>query len=130
MLSIANEHGRLAWLAHKLDGKRYRICALLHRITGLGHPGTLKPRLFAKFVHFMDEVAVAKVEEMHLIARIEAVEQRHRLLRLEHRLRMAGPMSSRRATSDNKDICPPERRAKTSSLWKALLFWYLFVAKK
>ncbi|MDX2028919.1 MAG: hypothetical protein SFW62_09850 [Alphaproteobacteria bacterium] len=79
---IMEEHcGRINWLSSLLGEQRDRIVALTRRISGLGVPGAMKPSVFGKFLHLLDQVAIAKDEEINLIGRIEALEAAHRFRR-------------------------------------------------
>jgi hypothetical protein len=131
MPALAGDSTRLAWLSARLANKRNRIIDLMRRMTGLGPVAALKPALFAKFLHMLDDVAVASKEEIQLLSRIEAVEGRHRVLRLGKKLKCAviRPKTEDSSGYTDEDHELDAKRPSRSLLW-LIVFWYLFMRDK
>jgi len=131
MPALAGDSSRLAWLSARLANKRNRIVDLVRRMTGLGPMAALKPALFAKFLHMLDDVAAASKEEIQLLSRIEAVESRHRFLRIGKKLKCAAKRpkteDSNCYTDENHET--DARRPSRSLLW-LIVFWYLFMRQE
>jgi hypothetical protein len=111
-----------------LANNRNRILGLLQRLTGLGPAGSLQPpALFAKFTHWLGEVAAAKDEEMSLMTRIENIEREHRFMRLAKRLKHAAP---RQETAYDHPYCNDNKRGFLRGSLLLILLWYLFMRQK
>jgi hypothetical protein len=86
--ATSRESGRLYWLAAMLGEQKRRVRDLLARVGDLGVVDGMTPSVMAKFFHMLDQVAVAKSEEVRLIGQIESVEQQHRFRRKNGSLKM------------------------------------------
>lgn len=122
-MSSHKDTGYLALLSAALLKQRDRLTVLMHRLTGLGVPGAMKPSVFDKFIRMMDQVAAAKDRETDLLSKIEAVEARHRFQRQCKTLKHPEPESKHL-----ENLLPepePSERPKHGWLWFAAI-WYLF----
>jgi hypothetical protein len=126
---LANGNSRVAWLMARLVNRRNHIIDLVRRLTGLGTPGAMKPSIFAKFLHMLDDVGSSVREEMALLKQIEDVEKKHRFLRVAKRLKCAVPKAQTVANSNSGDIKKEPVSGFNRLLWLIIL-WYLFVRKK
>ncbi len=121
MPSAANQTSRLSWLSASLANKRDKILDLLSRLTGFGSGGRDDPSIFRKFADMLEEVATAKEEEQCLIARIDAVEQKHLSLRKSRKLKLAKPLTAAARLAAEEQPEPPRR----GILWLVVV-WYMF----
>jgi hypothetical protein len=124
---IRDHTSQIAWLTARLATHRNRILGLWRRVTGLGHAPSLKPALFAKFSHWLDDIAAAKTEEMNLMTRIEDIERKHRFMRLAKRLKLARPGYQLEVRNEDCEAAP--NRPFHTLIW-LIVFWYLFMRQK
>ena len=127
MSGITEGSNHRAWLMARLANNRNRILGLLQRLTGLGPPGSLTPALFAKFTHWLGEVAAATNEEMSLMTRIENIEQKHRFMRLSDKLKRANP---RNPAAIEQSYCPDNAGSFLKRPILLILVWYVFMKRK
>jgi len=125
MPSAANQTSRLSWLSTSLANKRDKILGLLSRLTGLSSSDRDNPSIFRKFADMLEEVATAQEEEKSLIARIDAVEQRHLSLRKGRKLKLARPLASSAHLAAEEQPEPPRR----GILWLVVV-WYMFFRER
>lgn len=126
MLS-SDKSGRLAWLTAALSGHRERLSKLLRRMTGAGVPGAMTPSAFTKFLHMLDQVAVERDKEMHLIDEIEQIEKKHHSRLKDHRLETVHTGKTAPETAPEPE---PEAEKSGLDLLGLAALWHFFVRDK
>jgi hypothetical protein len=114
----------LAWLAAALGGQRNRIIDLIRRMTSLGSPGGMNPRIFGKFLRLLDQVASARDREIGILDRIEAIEEQHRFCRKNHMLEHIQSDPRKNPEPDGQDEAETEQ--PNNSLLLFLVVWAAF----
>ncbi len=82
-MSIANDSGRISWLAAAWGAQKAKVMSLLGRLGDLGSREDMKPNVFAKFLHILGQIANERDKEVDILSEIEAIERKHRIQR-EH----------------------------------------------
>lgn len=94
------------------------------RLTDLGTVQAMTPRIFHKFLRMLDQIAAEKEKELHIIAEIEAVEQRHNYYRKNKQLHKVHEMVM---ASPPRFFAPQARPKQKTSFW---LGWLLVFASQ
>ncbi|HUY67676.1 MAG TPA: hypothetical protein VMV79_00040 [Alphaproteobacteria bacterium] len=130
-MSIAKESGRLAWLGATLGQQRRKIARLLNRMAAFGPRGSMTPAVFRKFLGMLEQVAEAREQEMHLLSRIEDIEQKHRFMRKTRKLKRARPRPASGLPADfDWKAYPGLKKPPQRGIMWLLAFWYLFLRQK
>jgi hypothetical protein len=127
-MSLAKESGRLAWLGAALTQQRRKIGKLINRMSSMGPSGALKPSVFSKFLGLLEQVAIEQKEEIRLLSQIETIEQKHRFLRKDKKLRRARPAVA--SSIARWHDYPGVKKPSNGGLWWYIIVWYLFSRQK
>lgn len=111
--------GRLRALLRNWGRNTQTIEDTNNKIGGLGKTESLKPSMFRRFTQWLDQIVRLRRKEQKIINEIEAIEEKHRLLREAKRLRKAESVKAVEAKIEPQPEEPKPRR----SFWLWLLLF-------